>query len=211
MIRPFSRHVLSGMAERKLTLLLPIAIILLGVIFSPPSAFAQPFNCNGFFDSGTFDNVVVESGAVCQLHSVTVGGNIQVNQGGSLTVFFSEVNGNIFTNDAKIVSVQRSAVNGDLVISKTTLFTVVAFNTINGNLDIQDADASISIVVDNEINGNIIFKNNLFGLTILDGNIISGNTVNGNLECNGNIQLPNNRFSGANSVEGNKLDQCKNL
>jgi len=213
-IRPFSRHVLAGMAERKLTLLLPIAaILLLGVISSPPSAFADVVNCDGFFDSVEFDDIIVESGAVCVLHSVTVSGNIEVNPGGSLTVFFSDISGNIIGDKAKIVSVQQSFVNGNVQLTETTLFTAVNFNTINGNIEILISRTAVSLVIFNEVDGNIVFNDNFFGQSIPDGNIISANTVGGNLECQGNTSPPNHSLSdfGPNTVDGDKEGQCENL
>ena len=168
---------------------------------------------DGFFDSVEFDDIIVPSGAVCVLHSVIVNGNIEVNQGGSLTVFFSEVKGNIFADKAKIVNVQQSSVNGDLVLTATTIFTAVNFNTINGNLEILKSKSAVSLVIFNEVNGNIIFNNNFFAQSNPDGNIISANTVNGNLECKGNTSPPNHSLSdfGDNTVAGNKKGQCKNL
>jgi len=210
--------------QKKFSFLIPIAaILLLGVIYSPPSAFANTINCNGLFDSGEFDDdILVESGDVCELNSVKVNGNVEVTQGGSLTVFSTEVNGNVIATDATFVSVQRSAIKGDIQVSGTALFTVVAFNIIDGNVIIEGThpespnidvspSTSVSLVIDNEINGNIVFNNNFFAQSNPDGNIIGGNTLNGNLQCTGNTPSPNNRISGVNNVDGNKEGQCAGL
>ena len=209
---PFSRNVLSDMrTERKLGLLMVVStILLLGVISSSPFAFANPTPCDGTIDSGTFDEIVVESGDVCEIRDVTVNGNVKVNNGGTLLMFDSTVLGSVEGEGARIISVQHTAIDGNVKIIETKIFTVIGSNTVQGNIEILDSSSAFSLVVDNLVSSNIVFNNNLFAQSNVDGNIISGNTVGGSLECKDNTQAPTDRYSGPNTAS-DKKDQCKNL
>jgi len=155
--------------------------------------------------------LVVGSGDVCELRSVTVNGNILVNDGGTLLMSFSEINGNILGTSAKIISVQHTTITGNIIIDDTGLFTAVAFNTVSGNIDVQGSSSAFSLIVDNVVTGDVIFKGNTFATSNPDGNIVSGNTITGNLDCKNNTQDPTDRYSGPNTVTGSKKGQCKNL
>jgi hypothetical protein len=58
--------------------------VLTGLTASP--AFAEPSHCTGTQVFGTYDDLVVPSGATCELLGVVVQGNVGVEPGGTLLV-----------------------------------------------------------------------------------------------------------------------------
>jgi hypothetical protein len=72
-------------------------------IFVPSEALAEDFECNGTFAGGTFDNVVVPSGATCILKGATVEGNISVKPTGALGLEGGIVGGNVESDTARSI------------------------------------------------------------------------------------------------------------
>lgn len=87
--------------------LLPLAVV------APAHAATTSVVCDSAWTGRTVDaNVVVPAGTWCQLHEVTVSGNVTVQSGATLHAYGkSAIAGNIFS-DGGAVSVHDSSVGG---------------------------------------------------------------------------------------------------
>ena len=64
-------------------------------LFAPAGLLADGARCDGML-SGSFENVEVPSGAVCELRNAWVDGNVKVERGGALTTTgMTYVKGNV--------------------------------------------------------------------------------------------------------------------
>jgi hypothetical protein len=211
---------------------------------------AVPLNsgsdCNGVFD-GTFKgNVTVSAGQTCtfvsggitgniiqyggslMISDLTVGGNVQVQGGGTFSIGPSAAIGGalqIYSIPAGTAQSQvcGTTVKGSLQFEDNRAAVLIgaaapiscAGNTIGGDLTIKDNTASIS-AVGNTVRYNLAVQNNA-AATIVDGNTVSGelldgsntstqvfnNTVAQSLQC-----AKNSSITGGGNTAGRKQGQC---
>ncbi|HET8980152.1 MAG TPA: hypothetical protein VFN87_18510 [Solirubrobacteraceae bacterium] len=136
---------------------------------------AQNLQCSGTY-TGTYDNVTVPSGQVCNISDSTIRGNVTVQSAASLTLSGSgSVGGNLFVGpqagayeDSGWVIAGTAAAEraGDLSITGT-VHGLLANGT--DSLDIQNAT----------IDGNVVSNRGVYG------GLISSSVIRGNVVVNG--------------------------
>jgi hypothetical protein len=206
-----------------------------GVVVGPP-----PVTCrNQTISNGETinTNLIVSPNTSCTLNNVTVTGNVDVEQGASLTITPIRgqnvvINGNLDANGCNFVVIAPTtndlnvSIGGNLSIKNCTNHGEVVGVTISGNL-VASNNTSAYDVEFNIVHGNMMVDNNSGSTTVISvfGNEISGNlgfsdntalsndvggnTVGGNLSCKGNSPPPLLQFDGSgNTVTGNTTGQC---
>lgn len=173
----------------------------LGVLLAGPAS-ADNTICTGTIIGGTFDNVIVPSGATCFLIDTTVEGSVKAeNASNLLAIVGGSVGGDVQTDGASRVFLGRGTqVTGNVSIEGATLVGIGRGTgiTIGGNLQVEENEQVI--ITDNRVGGNLQAEEN--------GSVgISGNTIEENLQCEDNGSV----VGGNNAVEGNKKGQCENL
>jgi len=188
---------------------------------APPATTA----CNGTY-SGTFvGNLKVSSGQTCMfvgggvtgnitqnggnlvLSGTTVGGNVQIQAGGSFSLGgFARIIGNLQIQNLPSSAIQNQlcgvSVGGNLTFQNSQAAvqigapTMCPGNTVGGDLQVGNNDAAVGIV-SNTVGGNLQVQKNS-GPTI-----VSGNYVAKNLQCSGNATI-----SGSGNTAGQKQGQC---
>jgi hypothetical protein len=160
----------------------------------------------------TFDNVVVPPGTLCQLHGVTVRGNVKALENSILGIGFSNIGGNVEGDKADEVQVRDSTVRGNITIVEggpaPFFFHEVDLSNVilpNGQVHIEKMTGSITVgrFVGNMIKGNVKAEDN----TIPPGEIfdIANNAIGGNLQVFKNKGLANKEVQ-FNTVAG--VIQC---
>lgn len=142
-------------------------------------------------DSPTEDNVNInpgESGII----SDDVDGNVQVDDGRLTITGGSTIGGNVEVTGGSTVTIEDgSTINGNIIISGAGSVIEIINADIQGNIESQNID-SVTII-DSIINGNINSDND--GVVI-----ITGNTVNGSIDI---INPTVSCSESGNSVNGN--------
>jgi len=163
-----------------------VATILLIAIIMPsvPSASAADVNCIWpKIYTGTFDNMVVPTGADCSLNKgVVVSGSILIESGAKFTANGVILGGDISADGADMVSITGSTINGDVTIRNTNYAPTMSIssNTITGNLLLENNIVTNGMTVAlNAVAGNIEFNNNYAYSFIM----IGANNISGNLDC----------------------------
>jgi len=196
------------------------AVLLLAVIMpSMPLASADDTICTGGAAgtvTGTHDNVVVPSGAICFIFGATINGNVEAESGAlKLNIASSTVTGNIEADGVLgDVIVNVVTVGGDVQIknsggSSSDLVNVVAV-TIGGDLEMENNTGFRVGGWTNLITGNFEFNGNL-STGGSQPSIVSDNTVGENLECSGNTPVASDFPFGLNTVTGNAEGECATL
>ena len=198
-------------------LFLSIAISVAALIAGTSSAAAAVTRCDGPL-SGTHDTVLVPKGKNCEVvDTVTVEGNVILQEGASLIVQGSgfTVNGNLQGDGVGFVSFDGQAVftiHGNVSITGATGTAIrsevrLQSVSIGGNLNISDSNVIAILMLNTMVAGNALFHNNttspLPGLFTFQ---LSSNTIVGNLVCNGNNPAPD---LSDNTVGGQTIGQCK--
>ena len=178
--------------------------------------------------TGTFENVIVPSGATCTLQSATVKGNVKALENARLFVNASHVHGNVQGDEASVVQVTGGTVDGDIQIeegdSPSELGAAVTGGTVvtAGNIQIAKMNTSRVLVSDARVlKGNIqITENNASTSLEILGNyvaqnlqvfknrggnkVVSGNTVGQAIQCKENTSP----FNGGPNTAGETEGQC---
>jgi hypothetical protein len=168
------------------------------VLALAPAASAGNVTCDGVLSGPISGNVVVPTGADCELQFAEVSGNVIAQTGATVSVLGSTVGGNYTCNECEQSHLQTSTVNGNYHVTHEKQYSVITDSTIGGNLQINDSrtDLVLFFVDANEIGGNLSFNNNE-GLAI-----IADNTIAGNLTCRNNEPPPLSEGNTARSMKG---------
>jgi len=138
-------------------------------------------------------NLTVPAGAWCDLVSVRVNGNVEIQQSSGIRISGSTVSGNVEASTTAARDLMSSGAN------------TLCNTAIGGNLEIQNSTGGpwqLGTCGTNTIKGNVSFTNNTGA-----GNSISNTTVQGSLECSGN-----NGLTGSNNqISGSRSGQCASL
>ena len=182
--------------------------------------------CNGTFNGTINENVTVRSGQECVLIGGTVNGNIS-QTGGTLTISHLTVKGNLQVQNGGTVSVGPNAlIQGNLQIQNvpaSAAASQICRATVQGNVQVQNTGGAVQIgsasagCAGNIISGNLQVQNNA-GATGVVGNIVSGNlqdqnntaptqvtdnTVTNILQCENNTSI-----TGGGNTASLKQGQC---
>lgn len=173
------RKALAGSAA--LLLALVTALVMLVV----PAAAAAPTECTGTLLVGTYDNVVVPSGADCEmLPGTTVTGNVLVRADASLRASGSNISGHVIGRDTSWVCVQfGSEVGGNFDVTGGDPGTTTGFDIsvmVGGNAKVSE-NAGLTFIDAAEVGGNIDVSENTGTLEI------EFNTVGGNVKIADNF------------------------
>jgi lysophospholipase L1-like esterase len=189
------------------------------------SAPAASTACNGTF-SGTFvGNLNVSAGQTCMfvgggvtgnitqtggnliLSGTTVGGNVQVQSGGTVSITgFARIVGNLQIQNLRTSSVQNqicgASILGNLQYQNSNApieigaSTMCSGNTVGGNLQVVNNGGAVGIV-GNTVTGNLQVVNDSGSSTV------SSNNVAKNLQCSGNKTI-----TGSGNYASQKQGQC---
>jgi len=198
-------------------------LALAAVAFPAQPVLADDFECVGTAPPGlVFENLVVPSGAVCELAGHTILGNVKVLPGGSLTAQGITVGGDVQADGHDSLLMAASSVRNGSVQAKngTGLSTSLIGLWIGGDVELFDSDHGFVFASGNTVGGNFKIEKNETGFYDLRGNFIAGNlqfftnaglsfiqdnTIEGNLQCKENVPPP---VSAPNAVGGNAEEQC---
>ena len=152
--------------------LLVVGVLLAG---APPAA-AESTECTGVL-TGTHDNVVVPTGAHCEMVDATVTGNVLVEPGASLRATSSEISGNVEGVDSAWVCLQfGSELGGNLSVTGGNIGTTSGFDIgveVGGNVFVTE-NAGLTFVDAAEVGGNLEVTENT-GTLEIEHNTIGGN------------------------------------
>ena len=182
--------------------------------------------CNGSYN-GTFNgNVTVSAGQNCVFIGGVVTGNVQ-QTGGNLVLTQSQVGGDVQMNGGGTFTIgPGAAIKGNLQIQNLPSGAgqnQVCGSLVNGDLQFQNNGTAIEIgsislsCAGNTVGGNLTVQNNP-AATIVDGNKVTGNlqdqnntaptqvfnnAVKQNLQCQNNSSI-----TGGGNTAGQKQGQC---
>lgn len=172
------RKALAGSAA--LLVALATALVMMVV----PVAAAAPTECTGTLLAVTVGNVVVPSGAHCEMAGTTVNGNVRVEDGASLRASASNISGHIIGRDVAWVCAQfGSTVGGKFDVTGGNLGTTTGFDIgvdVGGNAKVSE-NAGLTFIDAATVGGNIDVSENTGTLEI------EFNTVGGNVKIADNI------------------------
>jgi hypothetical protein len=198
-------------------------LALAAVAFPARPVLADDFECVGTAPPGlVFENLIVPSGAACELAGHTILGNVKILAGASLTAQGITVGGNVQADGHDSLLMAASSVrNGSVQAKKGTgLSTSLIGVWVGGDVELADSDHGFVFASGNTFGGNGKIEKNETGFYDLRGNIIAGNlqfftnagpsfiqdnTIAGNLQCKENVPPP---VGAPNAVGGHAEEQC---
>ncbi len=150
-------------ATMRMRLTLGIIVPAFFIIAGAPAAVAGDTICDGTISLGTFDNIIVPSGASCTLNGTVV------------------VNGNVQADGAEEVAIVGTSldlieIGGDVQITNSGNVGI-HFANIGGNVQLEKNSGDEVEIDDSIIVGNLQCENNIPNLEF------SGNIVDGDLNC----------------------------
>ncbi len=169
--------------------------------FSSTTAVAEERVCRGTLGPVAVDNLRVPQNATCTLSGTRVRGTVKVESNATLRARNIMVIGNVQAENARFVAVvEKSRIGGSIQVVQGGGATVADSN-VTGDILYDDNRARLS-ALRNDVGGNVqVFQNT-------GGVVIRRNVIDGNLQCKANSPPPT---GGANTVGGNKEDQCSRL
>jgi hypothetical protein len=176
-----------------------LALVAVGLM--PAAATAEERVCRGTIGATTLDNVRVPQGATCTLKATVVQGTAKVERAATLRAQGVRVIGNVQGENAHRVNVvQNSRVGGSVQVVQGVAASV-ADSRISADI-LYDTNRGRLTALRNRVGGNVQAFQNTGGVEI------RRNVIDGNLQCKANRPAPT---GGANTVQGNKEDQCARL
>lgn len=171
----------------KRTRLLVLALVATAalVLASAPVAQADDVPCTTLVIGAQVDgNVVVPSGATCNLWFSEVRGNVIVRPGATLDFFVSTAYGNIEGDGFSEILVNLS--------------TVILGNGVIGNVIAKNgSNPGIARVIDSSTNGSVQFENN------------AGHQAITNSSIGGNIQVVKSETTSTMTIDGNRASDIQ--
>lgn len=177
------------------------AAVVLAASVVAPAAHADERICRGTLGPITVVNLRVADNASCTLNGTKVQGNIVVGFNSTLTTRRVMVIGNVQAENSKQVNVLESSRIGGSVQVKQGGGARVTDSIVDSDIQF-DSNAVYVRALRNTVGGSIQVFSNTGGVEI------RRNVVDGNLQCKSNVPAP---IGGANTVQGNKEDQCARL
>jgi len=166
-----------------------------------PGGTTSAESCNGRIGAVSVEKVNVPQGARCTLEGTKVKGNVFVRTNATLVASGVSVGGNIQAENAgQVTMTGGSRVVGSVQV-KQGGGSDLRNSSVNGDIQLE-SNRRFQNVQSNIVGGSIqVFQNT-------GGASITGNRVDGNLQCKENAPAPT---GGGNVVQGNKEDQCSRL
>lgn len=185
----------------RFTLLVGLGAVALGV-FAQPALSAQT-QCVGTLPPGTYEHIVVPSGAGCLLTSSTVTGNVTALEGSSLTLNGNRIGGNVSGHRPSFVGSMNDVIGGNFHVTGATgpgfVFGSLSVNVFacgsqlpTGNVHVKKTEGgtiAVGTQIDacpgNTVGGNIKVEDNLIPPT--ETLVVSRNAVGGHVHVSKNI------------------------
>jgi hypothetical protein len=207
-----------------------LAVTLIGVGSAGAGAKIPPnLTCDGTYNSSSFNNVFVPSGAVCRMNSDSVIGHIVID--GQIYASSLNVGEYVLSDGGKIVQIDTSTITGNFIVqhvkngpsnqdtlsivddniygslvtyknkSTATGDELISTNTVHGSeLDVHNkVSGDLAITAEIVLGDMIVYKNKGGGTKEVDGN-----NVTGTLECLKN-KPP---FEASGNTAGNHIGDC---
>jgi len=138
--------------KRLLSVFAAVPIAASAIVVAAEPAFAATTRCDGFIDGQTLHKVIVPPGASCTLFEATVGGNLMIKKGGSLTLIGGNLtHSNITASGPAGIFIDGSHISGNVTIVRldtTGFFTNAICNTtINGDLTVTGSRPGTTITI----------------------------------------------------------------
>lgn len=143
-------------------------------------------------------NATISAGADCGYSDLQTGGNLVIEEGGSLHLVGGHVRGNLVLPSGTRVIIDGTTIGGELLISGAPSVEI-AHADIGGNLTINAAEGPVS-VVSTEVGGNLDI-NDCTGASVE----VRGTTMAGSLQCMNNTGTVTVEDV---SVAGSRTGQC---
>ena len=164
-----------------------ITTVLIIVAISPALANqdkdgAENLICEGIYNRGTYNHVVVAPDTGCILNKVTINGHVKAVDASGVVIVNSIVHGNVnMKHISGIALIQNSAVGGNVKMihnENGRFFTGITDNIINGTVQFTHSSNAGLLLADNEIWKNLNCNHN----DPVNG--LATNTVHGETNCN---------------------------
>lgn len=160
------------------------SVVVAGVVLAgAPPAIAESTECTGLL-TGTHDNVVVPSGAHCEMAGAIVTGNVLVHADASLRASSSQISGNVIGLDSSWVCLQfASQLGGNFHVKGGDVGTTTGFDAgveVQGNALVTD-NAGLTFIDAAQVGGKVGVRKNTGTLEI------EFNTVGSNVRIAKNI------------------------
>jgi hypothetical protein len=195
-----------------------IGVALMALAVSAPPALAGDTKCVGALGPGVYDNVVVPSGATCNLAGAQVEGNVLAKPESMLFIDpGTNIRGSVEAKQGVHTGSLQATIRGSYKCDHCS-FQDVEETLVGGNVDITGADDG-DFITDSQIGGNLQIKESSAGTsafavnrTTIGGDLkfeknsgptdISNSRIDGDLQIFENALFENGDFNG-NEVGGN--------
>jgi hypothetical protein len=173
--------------------------------FGAGSAGALPppdLTCAGTFNSSTYNNVNVPSGAVCNMQSDTILGNVTID--GQIYASSLTIAGSVSSLGGKVVQIDSSSIGGNFIVMHTKGgpsnqdSVSIQDNTIDGNLTVFKAFSSAT-------GDELISSNTVHGNETEDHNRVSGDLAITAESVSGDMTVIRSKGLGTKEVDGNSV------
>jgi hypothetical protein len=145
-------------------------------------------------------NLIVPSNASCILQGTQVVGDVTVGAGATLQASSLAVSGDIVAQGAAVVTVNNNSTVGGKILLRQGGSATVDLVQVSGDLQVESYQSALS-VTRNRVGGSVRAVDNRAGF------IVRNNSVDGVLQCSGNLLVPISDANQAASLE----DQCAAL
>jgi hypothetical protein len=188
---------------RKLGLCIGVALMALAV--SAPAALAGDTTCVGALPPGVYDNIVVPSGATCNLAGAQVKGNVLAKPESGLFIDpGTNIRGSVEAKQGAQTGSFQATIGGSYKCDHC-FFQDVEETHVGGNVDITGADEG-DFITGSQIGGNLqIQESSAAGISEFR---VNGTTIGGDLKFeknSGPTDISNNRIDGDLQVFENAL------
>ncbi len=173
-----------------------------GALTTPPlpTPGANGVECRTTIGAQQVANLIVPSNASCILQGTQVVGDVTVGAGATLQASSLVVGGDIVAQGAAVVTVNNNSTVGGKILLREGGSATVDLVQVSSDLQIESYQNALS-VTRNRVGGSVRAIDNRAGL------VVRNNSVDGVLQCSGNLLVPISDANQAADLE----DQCAAL
>jgi len=201
------------------------AVVATALVLAIATSAATQTICTGTLDPGTYQRLIVPAGATCIGDGpVTINGGLYIEAEATFVLGSEEnpvptgvINGGVHATNAMNVQIHFTTINGGIEIRGGSgpfggpfdvTWNTIEDSAINGGVTIDGYNGFWMGFIRNHVNGTVNLNNNV--LVDDDGNEYVTNTINGRLNCAGNVPAPQigDSEGSPNQVNGKKTGQC---
>ncbi|MCB0116590.1 MAG: hypothetical protein KDD84_20975, partial [Caldilineaceae bacterium] len=148
---------------------------------TPPGG--NSVTCQGFIGAGSYQNITVPDGGICNLVGARASGDVTVGSGATLKASRLVVDGHVQAQGAAVVTIHNSSIVGGNVTVNGGDSATVDGVLILGDLTVEGNRRALA-VTGNQVGGAVQITGNQSGL------VVRSNTVTGALQCQNNSLWP---------------------